>query len=140
MDISQAVDAVRSTQQSILTTLRRDGRPQQSNVLHTVDGDGIIRVSITADRAKYTNLQRKPWAALHVNAGSFWSYAVVEGPVDLSEIAAAPDDDATSELVAIYRALSGEHDDWDDYRASMVRDHRVVLRLRPDYAYGALNG
>ena len=138
MEISAALAAARTYHQSTLTTLRRDGRPQLSNVLHAVDDDGVVRVSITADRAKYANLRREPWAALKVDAGSFWSYVVLEGPVELSEVAAAADDGAVEELVAIYRAISGEHDDWDAYRAAMVADRRVVVRLRPDHAYGLL--
>lgn len=138
MDLEQALGAVRATSQSVLTTLRGDGRPQLSNVLHAVGEDGLIRISTTADRAKYANLRRTPWAALHVNGDSFWSYAVVEADVELSEVAADPHDATVEELVALYRSLSGEHDDWDDYRAAMVRDRRVVVRLRPNRAYGAL--
>ena len=138
MEISAASAAARAYHQSVLTTLRRNGRPQLSNVLHTVDDEGLARVSITADRAKYANLRREPWAALKVDAGSFWSYVVLEGPVELSEVAAAPDDAAVEELVGIYRAISGEHDDWDAYRAAMVAERRVVVRLRPDHAYGLL--
>ena len=63
---------------------------------------------------------------------------MIEGDVELSEVAADPRDAAVEELVEVYRALSGEHDDWDDYRASMVRDRRVVVRIRPTHAYGAL--
>ena len=133
-----ALAAARSTHQSVLTTLRRNGRPQLSNVVHAVDDEGVLRVSTTADRAKYANLRREPWAALKVDAGSFWSYAVLEGPVALSAVAAAPDDDAVEELVALYRAISGEHDDWDAYRAAMVAERRVVVRLRPDHVYGSL--
>lgn len=138
METNRALEAVRATQQSVLTTLRRDGRPQLSNVLHGVGEDGVIRISTTADRAKYANLRRTPWAALHVNGDSFWSYAVVEADVELSEVAADPHDATVDELVALYRQLSGEHDDWDEYRAAMVRDRRVVVRLRPTRAYGAL--
>lgn len=137
MEISAALAAARPYHQSTLTTLRRNGRPQLSNVLHTVDGEGVIRISITADRAKYANLRRQPWAALKVDAGTFWSYVVLEGPVELSEVASAPDDAAVEELVGVYRAISGEHDDWEAYRAAMVADRRVVVRLRPDHAYGS---
>ena len=63
---------------------------------------------------------------------------VLEGDVELSEVAAAPDDPAVEELVDLYRSLAGEHDDWDDYRAAMVREQRVVVRIRPTYAYGLL--
>lgn len=136
MELSAALGLARATSQSVLTTLRKDGRPQLSNVLHAVDDAGVIRVSTTADRAKYANLRRRPWAALKVDGESFWSYAVLEGDVELSDVAAAVDDAATSELVQLYRSLGGEHEDWDAYRRAMVADRRVVVRLRPTYAYG----
>jgi len=122
----------------VLVTLRRDGRPQLSNVMHAVGDDGTIRISTTADRAKYANLRRNPWAALHVDGTDFWSYAVLEGDVDISDVAAAPDDATVEELVGLYRSLQGEHEDWDDYRAAMVAERRVVVRIRPTHAYGAL--
>ncbi len=103
-----------------------------------VGADGVIRVSTTADRAKVANLRRKPWAALKVDVGTFWSYAVVEGPVELSAVAAAPDDATVEELIEMYRAIGGEHPDWDDYRRAMVADQRLVVRLRPNRAYGLL--
>ena len=139
MELERALAAVRATHQSVLTTIRgSDGLPQLSNVGHMVGPDGVVRVSTTADRAKVANLRRKPWAALKVDVGTFWSYAVVEGPVDLSAVAAAPDDPTVDELVEIYRAIGGEHPDWDDYRKAMVADRRLVVRLRPNRAYGLL--
>jgi PPOX class probable F420-dependent enzyme len=138
MEIDTALRAARERDQSVLTTIKRDGRPQLSNVLHAVGDDGLIRISTTADRAKYANLRRTPWAALKVDGESFWSYAVIESDVELSEVAAEPGDAAVAELVDLYRSLSGEHDDWDDYRVAMVRERRVVVRLRPTHAYGAL--
>ena len=138
MELARGLDAVRATQRSVLVTLRRDGRPQLSNVVHLLGDDDVVRISTTADRAKTHNLRRTPWASLKVDGESFWSYAVVEGDVELSEVAAAPDDAAVDELVALYRGISGEHPDWDDYRRSMVADRRLVVRLRPTYAYGAL--
>jgi len=138
MEIEKALEAARETHQSILVAVRSDGRPQLSNVLHVVGDDGVIRVSTTADRAKYANLRRTAWAALHVNVPTFWSYAVLEGDVTLSPVASQPDDAAADELVELYRGISGEHEDWDAYRAAMVRDRRVVVRLTPTRAYGAL--
>ena len=129
MDLDTALRYARATNRSVLTTLRGNGLPQLSNVLHAVGDDGVIRISTTADRAKYTNLRRRPWAAVKVDGEDFWSYAVLEGDVELSAVAADPDDDATDELVELYRRLSGEHPDWDDYRAAMVRDQRVVVRI-----------
>jgi PPOX class probable F420-dependent enzyme len=138
MELHEAVGAARRHHQSTLVTLRSDGLPQLSNVVHAVGEDGLIRVSTTAGRAKTANLRRRPWAALKLDAGSFWSYAVVEGSVTLSPVARAVDDACVDELAELYRAVSGEHPDWDDYRASMVADERLVIRLAPDRAYGAL--
>ncbi|MCL8025573.1 PPOX class F420-dependent oxidoreductase [Nocardioides bruguierae] len=139
MEIEQALTAARGTHQSVLTTLRRsNGRPQISNVVHAVDEHGTVRVSITADRAKYANLRHTPWAALHVSGGSFWAYAVLECEASLSEVVAAPDDAAAEESVALYRAIAGEHEDWDEYRAALVTDRRLVVRLTPVHAYGQL--
>jgi PPOX class probable F420-dependent enzyme len=138
MEISQALDFARSHPRAVLVTLRGDGRPQLSNIIDWVDDEGVVRISTTADRAKYANLRRTAWAALHVTSQDFWSYAVLEGPVEVTEPAATVDDAVVDELVAYYRAANGEHDDWDDYRAAMVRDRRAVVRLRPDHAYGAL--
>jgi PPOX class probable F420-dependent enzyme len=139
MEISSAVQAARERNQSVLTTIKRDGKPQLSNVMHAVGDDGLIRVSITATRAKYHNLVRTPWAALHVNGRDFWSYAVLECDAELSAIAADPHDAVVGELVALYPQVAGkDHPDWEDYRRSMVADQRVVLRLRPQRAYGLL--
>ena len=138
MELETAVAFLREQRRSALVTLKRDGKPQLSNVLHLIGADGLIRVSITADRAKYHNLVREPWAALHATSPDFWKYAVVECAVDLSPVAAAPDDGTVEELVAYYRAANGEHDDWDDYRAAMVRDRRVMARLRPVHGYGSV--
>ncbi|MEV0028574.1 PPOX class F420-dependent oxidoreductase [Nocardia sp. NPDC050793] len=138
MELSEAVDFARSARRSVLTTIRRNGRPQLSNVLHVVGDDDIIRISITADRAKYHNLRRDPWAALHVTRDDFFAYAVLEGTVELTPVAADPDDPTVEELVAYYRAASGEHPDWSDYRRSMVEEHRVLARFTPDNAYGML--
>jgi len=139
MEISEALGAARARNQSVLTTIKRDGLPQLSNVVHAVDEDGLIRVSITATRAKYHNLRRTPWAALHVNGTDFWSYAVLECDAELSDIAKDPHDAAADELVALYPAVAGkDHPDWEEYRRAMVDDQRVVLRLRPSRAYGLL--
>lgn len=141
MEITEGLAALRTRSNSVLVTLKRDGRPQLSNVVHTVGDDGVVRVSITATRAKYHNLRRTPWAALHVDGTDFWSYAVVECDAELTPVAADPHDATVDELVETYRAISGkEHPDWEEYRRAMVEDQRVVLRLRPTYAYGTVQG
>jgi PPOX class probable F420-dependent enzyme len=139
MDLDTAFDFARTTRQSVLTTVRRSGRPQLSNVLHHVTDDGVVKISITADRAKYRNLVREPWAALHVSRDDFFAYVVLESDVELTPVSASPDDATVAELVELYRSLAGEHEDWDAYRAAMVAERRVVARLLPNRAYGMLD-
>ena len=123
----------------VLATIKRDGRPQLSNIGYAVDADtGLVRISVTADRAKTRNLERDPRAGLHVASPDFWTWVVVEGTAELSPVAADPHDATVEELVAYYRGINGEHSDWDDYRAAMVRERRLVVRLRPEHAYGQL--
>jgi len=139
MEIDDALAAARANREAVLTTIRGNGLPQLSNVLQAVGDDGLIRVSTTADRAKFTNLARRPWAAVHVNGDNFFSYAVIEGDVELSPVAERPDDATVDELVELYRAQTGaDHEDWDDYRRAMVEDRRAVVRIRPTRAYGML--
>jgi PPOX class probable F420-dependent enzyme len=139
VELSDALDFARTNRWSVLVTIRGNGLPQLSNVAHYVSDDGIIRISITASRAKYHNLLRRPWAALHVTRPDFFAYAVLEGAVELSPVAGRPDDDTVAELITYYRALSGEHQDWDEYRTAMVTERRAVVRLTPDRAYGMLS-
>ena len=136
MELAPALDFARTTTKGVLVTLKRDGLPQLSNILYVVDDDGTIRISITADRAKYTNLSRNPWAALHVSREDFFAYAVIEADAELSPVAADPTDATVEELVDYYRAALGEHSNWDEYRAAMVNDRRAVVRLTPRRAYG----
>lgn len=138
MDLPAALSFAGSHRRSVLTTIRRDGRPQLSNVLHTVGDDGVLRISVTAQRAKTKNLRHRPWAALHVTSEDFWSYTVIEGDVELSPVATSPDDPTVEELVSYYRSVAGEHGDWEAYRRAMVADQRLVARLRPARAYGQL--
>jgi PPOX class probable F420-dependent enzyme len=121
----------------VLVTLKRDGRPQLSNVSHTYDPERrIVRVSVTDDRAKTRNLRRDPRASYHVTTPDRWSWAVAEGTAELTPVAVDPYDDTVEELIEVYRAILGEHPDWEDYRRAMVRDKRLVLRLQVDRVYG----
>lgn len=136
MDLTAALDYARDRHQGVVVTLKRDGRPQMSNIAYAVGGDGVIRISVTDGRAKTANARRDPRVALYVTAEDFWSYAVVEGRAELTPVAADPDDATVGELVELYRSLSGEHSDWDEYRAAMISDGRMVLRIHPESAYG----
>jgi PPOX class probable F420-dependent enzyme len=136
-DDAALLDLIANRSTGVLVTLKRDGRPQLSNVSYGYFPDNrLIKVSITATRAKYRNLQRDPRASLHVTSPDFWSYAVAEAVADLSPVARQPDDETVEELIELYRRISGEHSDWDDYRRAMVADQRVVLRLPVERVYG----
>jgi uncharacterized protein len=121
----------------VLATIKRDGRPQLSNVSYHFDPRGMaIQVSITEPRAKTRNLRRDPRASILVSADDGWSYAVAEGTAELSPPAADPHDDTVEALIALYRNIAGEHPDWDDYRRAMVTDRRVLMRLPISHVYG----
>ena len=127
-----------------LVTLKRDGRPQLSNVNYCLDADpaagtALVRVSVTDGRAKVANLRRDPRASLMVGTPDGWSYAVLEGRAELSPVAEREDDATVQELIDVYRAVRGEdHPDWDDYRRAMVADRRLVLRLHVEHTYGVV--
>jgi PPOX class probable F420-dependent enzyme len=125
----------------VLATVKRDGRPQLSNVGYAYDPEArLFRVSVTDDRAKTRNLRADPRVTLHVSSQDFWSWAAVEGTADLTPVATDPHDATVDELVAYYRGISGEHENWDEYRAAMVADRRLVVRFRPEHTYGQLRG
>jgi PPOX class probable F420-dependent enzyme len=112
---------------AVLATLRKDGAPQLSPLTVGVDDDGKIVISSRESAVKVKNLRRDPraWLCL-LNDGFFGEWMQVEGPV---EIISLPD--AMEGLVDYYRRISGEHPDWDDYRAAMERDQRVLIRVTP---------
>jgi PPOX class probable F420-dependent enzyme len=125
----------------VLVTLKRDGRPQLSNIVYRYDAEaGRVQISVTADRAKTRNATRDPRVSLHVSAKDFWSWLVVEGEAALTDVATAPDDATVAALVELYRGLSGEHPDWDEYRAAMIAERRQVLSFAVTHAYGQLPG
>jgi len=121
----------------VLATIKGDGRPQLSNVGYSYDADAqLVRVSVTDSRAKTRNLRADPRATLHVASKDFWTWVAVEGTAELTPVAADPHDDTVDELVTYYRGINGEHPDWDEYRAAMVADRRLVVRFRPEHTYG----
>jgi PPOX class probable F420-dependent enzyme len=125
----------------VLATIKSDGRPQLSNVGYAYDPEQqLFRVSVTGSRAKTRNLRSDPRVTLHVSSKDFWTWVALEGTAELTPVAADPHDDTVEELVTYYRGISGEHENWDEYRAAMVADRRLVVRFRPEHAYGQMRG
>ncbi len=126
-----------TSRMAVLATIKKDGRPQLSNVLYAYDRDrDLLSVSVTADRAKTRNLHRDPRASISVSAKNGWKYAVADADAELGPVCTDPHDPAAEDLVELYRALAGEHSDWDDYRSSLVEEKRQVLRLHITHLYG----
>jgi PPOX class probable F420-dependent enzyme len=130
MTHDEALQFIGRNTRAVLATIKRDGRPQLSHISYTLDDDGIIKVSVTADRAKTRNLRRDPRATLSIIADDWHSYLVVEGTCTII------DDDPLPLLRRIYERIRGAaHPDWAEFDASMRRDGRVVLSISVDRIY-----
>ncbi len=128
MDVAEALEFVRAHHNAVLATLRRDGRPQLSPVSVGVDPDGMVVISTRETAMKVKNLERNPWCSVCVLSERFYGpFVQIEGRAEIVRLPAAMEG-----LVEYYRGISGEHPDWDDYRAAMERDRRVLVRIRPE--------
>jgi PPOX class probable F420-dependent enzyme len=117
---------IRAHRRGVLATLRNDGMPQLSPVLVGVDDDGSLIISTRETAIKTANVRRHGWASVCVFEDAFFGpWVQAEGPASIDALP-----DAMDGLVRYYRRVAGEHPDWDDYRAAMVRDRRVLLRIR----------
>ncbi|HXQ60797.1 MAG TPA: PPOX class F420-dependent oxidoreductase [Acidimicrobiales bacterium] len=136
MDREEALEFVRHHHRAVMATTRADGQPQLSPVAAGVDATGSVVVSTRETAAKTKNLRRRPRASLAVlSDGFFGEWVQVEGPVEI-----IPLPEAMEGLVDYYRELSGEHPDWDEYRAAMESERRVLLRLTVERAGPTVSG
>jgi PPOX class probable F420-dependent enzyme len=137
VDLDDARDYIRTHHRAVLATQRRDGSPQMSPVTVAVDADGDVIVSSRETAVKVKNLRRTGRAWVCVFPDTFYGgpFVQVEGDVTIVSLPEAMDG-----LVDYYRAVSGEHPDWDDYRAAMVRDQRVLIKLAPTRAGPDVSG
>ncbi|GAA3450163.1 PPOX class F420-dependent oxidoreductase [Dactylosporangium matsuzakiense] len=126
MDLDEARTVLTDQHHAVLATRRKDGGVQMSPVAVAVDAEGRAVISSRLPAYKVRNLQRDPRAALCVLPdGFFGRWIQVEGEAD---IVLPPD--SVEGLVDYYRrATGGEHPDWDDYRAAMIREQRVLIRV-----------
>ena len=125
VSVDDARAFIRSHHRGVLATLRRDGRPQLSPVLVGTDDDGSLIVSTREAALKTANVRRHAWASVCVfNDRFFGEWIQAEGPASVESLPAAMDG-----LVRYYQLVAGEHPDWDDYRAAMQRERRVLLRI-----------
>ena len=136
MSPEQAQQFIRDHHRAVLATIRSDGLPQLSPVSCAVDDDGRVLISTREPAIKTRNLRRNPFASVCAfTDGFFGPWVQAEGP---AEIIALPE--AMDLLVDYYRRVAGEHPDWDDYRAAMERDQRVIIRITISRAGPSVSG
>ncbi len=120
----------------MLATRRRDGSAQMSPIVCAVDDAERIVISSRETAIKTKNVRRDPRVGLcALNDGFFGAWLQVDGT---AEVVSLPE--AMDALVDVYRRIAGEHSDWDDYRAAMVRERRVVIRITPERAGPNVSG
>jgi PPOX class probable F420-dependent enzyme len=125
MQADEAREFIGAHHRAVLATQRADGRPQLSPVACAVDAEGRVIISTRETAIKTKNVRRDPRVSLCVFTDGFYGpWAQVEGT---AEVVSLPD--AMELLVDYYRRVSGEHPDWPDYRAAMIRDQRVIIRF-----------
>lgn len=135
MTYEEALDYLAGHRRGALATIKRDGRPQISNVVYLCEGD-LVRISTAADRAKARNVLRDPRVSLHVAADDFRSYVVAEGIAELSPVSTVPGDEVGRELAEVYERIVGApHSDWAEFHEAMVAERRLVLRFRVAHTY-----
>lgn len=137
MKLEDATEHLDSHHHAVLTVVDDEGYPHVTRVVQHFDGSAC-RVSITDDRVKTRHLRDRPRATLHVPGDDPWHWVSVEADAELSPVTTSPDDEVAGELLAVYEGIAGSHDDPDEFRAEMVAQDRLVLRLAPRRVYGQL--
>ncbi|QHF24392.1 TIGR03618 family F420-dependent PPOX class oxidoreductase [Rathayibacter sp. VKM Ac-2804] len=127
VDRDGMLDFVRPRHRMLVATTRADGRPQMSPVSGGVDAEGRLVVSTYPGRAKTRNAERRSATSVLVLSDD-WNDAwiQVDGEAEVLHMPEAED-----ALVDYYRSISGEHPDWDEYRAAMRLQDKSLLRITP---------
>jgi len=125
VELDKAREFIRGHHQAVMATRRQDGSPQLSPVVCSVDDGGRVVVSTRETAMKTKNLRRDPVVSICVvSEGFYGDWVQVDGR---AAVVSLPD--AMSGLVDYYRSISGEHPDWDEYRAAMEKERRVLVRI-----------
>jgi PPOX class probable F420-dependent enzyme len=127
VDLSALLEFVRPRHKMVLTTFRADGSLQSSPVSGGVDEQGRLVIASYPQRAKSANIRRTPKASVVVLSDEFnGAYVQVDGDAEVIDLP-----DAVEPLVDYYRAIAGEHSDWDEYRAAMTKQGKCLIRVTP---------
>ena len=120
---------------AVLTTFRGSGAAQMSIIQCTPFGDGVA-FTTPSDRAKYKNLTRDPRCSLLISQENWWGYVVLEGNARIDTVDTLGREGFLAAARTVYRQISGDHPDWDEYDAAMLDEHRTVVTVVPDRVYG----
>ncbi|UMB69102.1 PPOX class F420-dependent oxidoreductase [Mycobacterium paraterrae] len=127
VDLAELLDFVRPRHRMVLTTFRADGSLQSSPVTGGVDDQGRLVIASYPQRAKSANIRRTPKASVVVLSDEFnGAYVQVDGDAEVIDVP-----DAVDGLVDYYRAIAGEHPDWEEYRSAMVSQRKCLIRVTP---------
>ena len=137
MELEDAAEHLREHPQAVLSVVDDEGWPHVTRVVQHFDGE-TCRVSLTDDRVKTRHLRARPRATLHVRGDDDWHWVSVVADARLSPVASEPDDAVAGELLEVYDAIAGPHEDPGEFRDEMVAQRRLVLTLRPRRVYGQL--
>ena len=131
MNRTEAEAFVARNTRAVLATIKRDGRPQLSNISYTLDDDGLIKISVTRDRAKTRNLLRDPRASLAIQGDNWGEYLVVEGTCVVRD-----GEGVLAELRHVYERIAGRpHPNWAEFDQAMIDEQRVVLEITIERFY-----
>lgn len=133
VDRAELIEFLRPRHRVVLMTTRADGRPQSSPVTAGVDGEGRLVVSTYPGRAKVANVRRDPRVSACVLSDD-WNgpWVHLDGTAEMLDLP-----EALEPLVEYFRCISGEHPDWDEYRAAMLRQGKSLIRVTID-AWGPI--
>ncbi len=122
---AELLEFARRRHHMIVIATRSDGTPQSSPVTGGVDTEGRIVIATYPDRAKTRNLRRTPRCSVLILSDSFDdAWVQVDGTAEVIDVP-----DAVEPLVDYFRAISGEHSDWNEYRQAMLDQGKSLIRV-----------
>ncbi|AYN37109.1 putative F420-dependent enzyme [Streptomyces albus] len=127
VDLNGLLDFVRPRHRALLITRRADGSPQASPLTAGVDDAGRVVMSTYPERAKTRNARRDAAVSVVVLSDD-WNgpWVQIDGEAEVLDVP-----DSVEPLVEYFRNISGEHPDWDEYRAAMLKQGKSLIRVTP---------
>jgi PPOX class probable F420-dependent enzyme len=121
---------IRGSHRGVLATIKRDGRPQMSNMAYLLDDDGRIKMSTRGPNVKVRNIRRDPRVTVAVQGETFADYLVVDGTAKIV------DEDTIPLLKKIYEGIRGAaHPNWQEFEAAQLEEQRVVIDIEIEHVY-----